>query len=231
MSERQAAAPDDADDDLTRRAWLLRLGELTALAGVAGLVPDLAGAMTPPVQGAAAEVAAWRLRLQPSILSSRVGGPRCAARPTRRRNRLTPCLDAVRFSPRSFLITNSTWSPVSSESCLGTWTLARCRTRLRGSTCACRATPASAKPPRTLDPLHRALRRRLLRTSQGGGIGNRGFAGPRADRFGTAESSNRRERFGREFPGWRNGADRPRSRISRTPPESPLGRCYLFPPA
>jgi len=45
-------APDDADDDLTRRRWLLRLGELAALAGVAGLVPDLA-AMTSTVQNAA----------------------------------------------------------------------------------------------------------------------------------------------------------------------------------
>jgi hypothetical protein len=47
-------APDDADDDLTRRAWLLRLGEVTALGGVAGLVPDLAAAMTLGVQNAAA---------------------------------------------------------------------------------------------------------------------------------------------------------------------------------
>jgi hypothetical protein len=46
-------APDDADD-LTRRAWLLLLGEVTVLAGIAGLVPDLAGAMTLPGQNAAA---------------------------------------------------------------------------------------------------------------------------------------------------------------------------------
>jgi gluconate 2-dehydrogenase subunit 3-like protein len=45
-------APGDADDDLTRRAWLLRLGEFTALAGVAGLAPDLAAAMTLTPQGA-----------------------------------------------------------------------------------------------------------------------------------------------------------------------------------
>ena len=51
MSESRRA-PDDSDDDLTRRAWLLRLGELTALAGVAGLAPDLAGAMTRTVQEA-----------------------------------------------------------------------------------------------------------------------------------------------------------------------------------
>jgi len=45
---------DDADDELTRRAWLLRLGEITALAGVAGIVPDVAAAMTSAVQDAAA---------------------------------------------------------------------------------------------------------------------------------------------------------------------------------
>jgi hypothetical protein len=41
---------DDSDEDLTRRAWLLRLGELTVLAGVAGLAPDLADAMRLTVQ-------------------------------------------------------------------------------------------------------------------------------------------------------------------------------------
>ena len=46
--------PGDSDEELTRRAWLLRLGELTVLAGVAGLAPDLAGAMTLTVQDAAA---------------------------------------------------------------------------------------------------------------------------------------------------------------------------------
>ncbi|HJT00789.1 MAG TPA: gluconate 2-dehydrogenase subunit 3 family protein [Terriglobales bacterium] len=33
---------EHAGDELTRREWLLRLGEITALAGVAGLVPELA---------------------------------------------------------------------------------------------------------------------------------------------------------------------------------------------
>jgi Gluconate 2-dehydrogenase subunit 3 len=46
--------PGDSDDDLTRRAWLLRLGEFTALAGVAGLLPDLAGPIALPVQNVGA---------------------------------------------------------------------------------------------------------------------------------------------------------------------------------
>ena len=45
---------DPRDDEPTRREWLLRLGEVTALAGVAGLVPDLATALTVPQQQAAA---------------------------------------------------------------------------------------------------------------------------------------------------------------------------------
>jgi hypothetical protein len=48
---RRAPKPDD---DLTRRAWLLRLGEVTALAGVAGLVPELASALMPTGQDSAA---------------------------------------------------------------------------------------------------------------------------------------------------------------------------------
>ena len=45
---------DQRDDEPTRREWLLRLGEITALAGVAGLVPDVATALTVPQQQAAA---------------------------------------------------------------------------------------------------------------------------------------------------------------------------------
>lgn len=35
----------DNPDDLTRRQWILRLGEFVALAGVSGFVPELAGAL------------------------------------------------------------------------------------------------------------------------------------------------------------------------------------------
>ena len=34
-----------ADDDLSRRQWLLRLGEMVVLAGVSGLVPESASAL------------------------------------------------------------------------------------------------------------------------------------------------------------------------------------------
>ena len=42
----QALNPEDEkSDDLTRREWLLRLGEMVALVGVSGLVPDVAVAL------------------------------------------------------------------------------------------------------------------------------------------------------------------------------------------
>ena len=39
---------ENPTDDLTRREWILRLGELVALAGVSGMVPELASAFTAP---------------------------------------------------------------------------------------------------------------------------------------------------------------------------------------
>jgi gluconate 2-dehydrogenase subunit 3-like protein len=44
----------DAGDELTRRQWLLRLGEITALAGVAGLAPELATTLAAAEEQAAA---------------------------------------------------------------------------------------------------------------------------------------------------------------------------------
>ena len=44
-------------DDLTRRQWLLRLGELVALAGVSGLLPDAVFAAAQPAQQHAAQPA------------------------------------------------------------------------------------------------------------------------------------------------------------------------------
>ncbi len=44
----------ESADDLTRRQWILRLGELVALAGVSGLVPESASALLQAAQDAAA---------------------------------------------------------------------------------------------------------------------------------------------------------------------------------
>lgn len=53
MSEENKPAPEKANE-FTRREWLLRLGEITALAGVAGLVPEFATVLAAPEQNAAA---------------------------------------------------------------------------------------------------------------------------------------------------------------------------------
>jgi hypothetical protein len=47
-----------ADDDLSRRQWLLRLGEMVVLAGVSGLVPETASALLHAAQDIAPNAAA-----------------------------------------------------------------------------------------------------------------------------------------------------------------------------
>jgi hypothetical protein len=53
MSEERKPTPTDPDD-LSRRHWLLRLGEMVVLAGVSGIVPDSAAALLGTGQAAAA---------------------------------------------------------------------------------------------------------------------------------------------------------------------------------
>jgi hypothetical protein len=51
VSENQnLTQPEESADDLTRRQWILRLGELAALAGVSGLVPESASALLQAAQ-------------------------------------------------------------------------------------------------------------------------------------------------------------------------------------
>jgi hypothetical protein len=54
MSEEQRPTPEASSqaDDLSRRQWLLRLGEMVVLAGVSGLVPESAAALAGAGQGA-----------------------------------------------------------------------------------------------------------------------------------------------------------------------------------
>jgi hypothetical protein len=54
MSMKEDKAADKAATELTRREWLLRLGEITALVGVAGLVPELATTLATAEEQAAA---------------------------------------------------------------------------------------------------------------------------------------------------------------------------------
>ncbi len=63
MTEKQQPTSTPADDDLTRRQWLLRLGEMVALAGVSGLIPESAAALW----GAAQDAEATATALPPGL--------------------------------------------------------------------------------------------------------------------------------------------------------------------
>ena len=220
-------APDDSDDDLTRRAWLLRLGELTALAGVAGLAPDLVSAMTLTVQEAAAGLPPGLY--EPSgehlthVLAARDAPlvPRGAETDfaVPRRGPFQPLffshheLDVV--TRLVGILLGSVDARALSE------TIAWVDLRLQSD-------DAIRHAARTLDPSHRAL-----------AVAHYGKA--RVVELETVDSQaivrtglklleqQSRERFGREFLELAATAQTDLVReISRTPPESPLGRCYLF---
>lgn len=54
MSQKAKKPAEGAANELTRREWLLRLGEITALAGVAGLAPEMATTLAAAEEQAAA---------------------------------------------------------------------------------------------------------------------------------------------------------------------------------
>jgi hypothetical protein len=220
-------APDDSDDDLTRRAWLLRLSELTALAGVAGLAPDLAGAMTPTDHVAAA-------RLPPGLYEpsgehlSHVLGARDAPLVPRgaetdfavpRRGPFQPLffshheLDVV--TRLVGILLGSVDAGALAE------TIAWVDLRLQSDS-------HIRDAARTLDPLHRALA--VAHYGEGKVVQLETVDSQAVVRTGLRLLEQQsRERFGREFV---ELADAARTdlvqEISHMPPESPLGRCYLF---
>jgi hypothetical protein len=219
-------APDDSADDLTRRAWLLRLGELTALAGVAGLAPDLAGALTLTVQEAAglppglyepsSEHLTHVLAARGAPLVPRGAETDFAVPP---RGPFQP----VFFSRQELdLVTRLVGVLLGSVDARAlSETIAWLDLRLQSDVGIRRAA-------RTLDPSHRAL-----------AVAHYGEA--RVVELETVDSQaivrtglklleqQSRERFGREFLELAATAQTDFVRdISRTPPESPLGRCYLF---
>jgi hypothetical protein len=220
-------APDDSDEDLTRRAWLLRLGELTVLAGVAGLVPDLGGARTLTVQETAAGLPPGLYEPSAEHLVHVLGArdaplvPRGAetdfAAP--RRGPFQP----VFFSRHELevvtvlvgVLLGSVDARALSEA------IAWIDLRLQSDSGIRRAA-------RTLDPSHRTL-----------AVAHYGEA--RVVELETVDSQaivrtglklldqQSRERFGDDFLGLAATGQTDFVReISRTPPDSPLSRCYLF---
>jgi Gluconate 2-dehydrogenase subunit 3 len=219
--------PDDSDDRLTRRSWLLRLGEVSALAGVAGLVPDLAGATTPSVDEAAAglppglyepstEHLGHVLRARDAPLVPR-GAETDFAVP--RRGPLQPLF----FSPHELdLVTRLVGILLGSVDARAlSETIAWIDLRLQSDAGIRRAAL-------TLDPLHRALAIAYYGQAR---VVELETVDPQAVvRTGLKLLEQRsQEQFGRGFLelAGTTQADLVRE-ISHTAPDSPLGRCYGF---
>jgi hypothetical protein len=219
-------ARDDSDEDLTRRAWLLRLGELTVLTGVAGLVPDLAGAITPTVQDAAGlppglyEPSAEHLV---HVLGARdaplvpVGAETDFAVPWR------GPLQPLFFSQHELqavtrlveVLLGSVDARALSEA------IAWLDLRLQSDTGIRRAA-------RTLEPSHRALA--VAHFGEASVVELETVDWQAIVRTGLKLLDQQsQERSGHDFPGLAAAAQTDLVRdISRMPPDSPLGRFYLF---
>jgi len=219
-------APGDSEDDLTRRAWLLRLGEVTMLAGVAGLVPDLSGAMTLTGQAAAAA-------LPPGLYepSSEHLGHLLAARDAPRVPRGAETEFALpRRGPLRPLFFSAHELAVVTR--LVGVLLGAVDARALSETIAwidlrLQSDAGIRQAARALDPSHRALavayygqtRVEELETVDSQAIVREGLK---------LMEQHSRERFGREFLGLAGSEQTDFvSEISRMPPESPLGRCYM----
>jgi hypothetical protein len=203
-----------ADDDLTRRAWLLRLGEITTLAGVAGLVPDLATAMTVVPQEAAAGLPPGLYEPSMEHLTHALATRDAPATP-----RGAPLffsrheLDVV---TRLVGILLGNVDPEALSDAIAWLDL-----RLESDA-------GIRKAARSLDPLHRALAVAYYgkaRVSELEAVDWQGIV-----RTGLNLLDQRsRERFGREFLELTGTAPIDLvSEAGRMPPESPLGRCYAF---
>lgn len=226
MSENRRA-PDDSDDDLTRRAWLLRLGEMTALAGIAGFLPDLPAAMTSAVQDAAAGLPPGLY--EPSVehlthvLATRDAPvfPRGAETDfaVPRRGPFQPLFFSHHELGVVTRLAGVLLGSVDAEALAET--IAWLDLRLQSDA-------GIRKAARSLDPLHRALavayygERRVveLETVDWQAVVRTGL---------DLLEQHARERFGREFLELAGAARTDLvMEISRMPPESPLGRCYQF---
>ena len=226
MSE-DGRAPGESDDDLTRRAWLLRLGELTALAGVAGVAPDLAGAMGLTARQATAalppglyEPSAGHLT---HVLTMRNAPlvPRGAETDyaVPRRGPLQPLFFSHHELDVVTRLVGVLLGSVDAESLSETiaWIDLRLQSDAGVRTAA-----------RAVDPLHRALavayygeaRVVELETVDWQAIVRNGLS---------LLEQHSRERVGRGFLELAGTAQADFvADISRMPPESPLGRCYTF---
>ena len=220
-------APDDADDDLTRRAWLLRLGEFTVLAGVAGLAPDLAGAMALTVQEAPAGLPPGLYEPSAEHLLHVLGArdaplvPRGAETDfaVPRRSASQPLF----FSHRELDVVTRVVAVL-----LGNVDARALSDAIAWIDLRLQSDSGIRHAARTLEPSHRTLaaahygeaRVVELETVDSQAVVRTGLK---------LLDQQARERFGDDFLGLAATAQTDFVReISRTPPASPLGRCYLF---
>jgi hypothetical protein len=220
-------ASDESDDDLTRRAWLLRLGELTALAGLAGLAPDLAGAMTETVQEAAGALPPGLYEPSGQHLSHVLAArdaplvPRGAETDFAvvRRGPYQPLF----FSRHELDVVTRLVGVLLGSVDAGALaeTVAWIDLRLQSDAGVRHAA-------RTLDPLHRGLA--IAHYGQASVVELETVDWQASVRTGLQLLEQQaRQRFGGEFLALAATAQTDLVQdISRTPPDSPLGRCYLF---
>jgi hypothetical protein len=220
-------APGDSDDDLTRRAWLLRLGEVTALAGIAGLVPDLAGTMTLTGQGAAAGLPPGLYDPSVEHLSHVLAA--------RHAPRVPPGAETDFAVPRRGPFRPSFFSPHELEvvTRLVGVLLGSVDARALSETIAwidlrLQSDAGIRQAAGTLDTSHRALAVAYYGQARVVEVETVDWQAIVRTGLHLLEQQSR-ERLGREFVELAGTAQTDLVReISHMPPESPLGRCYLF---
>jgi hypothetical protein len=227
VTESKSAPDDEADNDLTRRAWLLRLGELTALAGIAGLAPDLAGAMTLTVQEAAAGLPPGLYEPSAGHLTHVLAARDAPLVPNGaetdfaviRRGPFQP----VFFSRHELdVVTRLVGVLLGSVDARALEeTVAWLDLRLQSDA-------GIRHAARTLDPLHRALA--VAHYGQASVVELETVDSQASVRTGLKLLDQQsQQRFGRDFLALAATAQADLVQdISRTPPDSPLSRCYVF---
>ena len=220
--------PDDVDgDDLTRRAWLLRLGEMTALAGVAGLVPDLAAALSLTDKRGSTRLPPGLYEPSAEHLTHVLGARDAPVVPhgaeTDYAAPLSDPYQPVFFSQHELqFVTRLTGILLGSVDARAlSETIAWIDVRLQSD-------DGVRQAARSLDPLHRALAVAYCGQSRVADLETTDWQA--IVRTGLKDLETRsREQFGQEFLGLAEAAHTDFVRgISGMPADSPLGRCYLF---
>jgi Gluconate 2-dehydrogenase subunit 3 len=221
--------PDDVeeDDDLTRRAWLLRLGEVTALAGVAGLVPDLAAAISLTGQSKSTRLPPGLYEPSAEHLTHVLAARDAPVVPRgAETDYAAPLADPYQpgfFSQHELevvtrlagILLGNVDARALSE------TIAWIDLRLQRD-------DGIRQAARSLEPLHRTLAVAYYGQTRVANLETTDWQA--IVRTGLKDLETRsREQYGQEFLGLAEAAQTEIVRdISRMPEDSPLGRCYLF---